>query len=148
MLADGLQMARDQFACCYNRGASKLVLLLSDGEQTVCSDGSIMHGGGACPDGNTPTQTAVAKAGETKDGGVTIFAWGFGGANEATLQQIASDPEKAIFETKLSELRGHLRELRQDACAVSLPPPSPPPPGPPPSPPPVPLWRRALASAH
>ena len=114
--------------------AGKVVLLLSDGEQTI----------DAAP-GKTLLQTAVDAAKLVKGQGATVFAWGFGSANVSTLRKIASDPSKAIFTQNVAELFNYLVELVATVCNASplvSPPPSPPPPSSPespePSPPPPP----------
>ena len=67
-------------------GATKIVLLVSDGEQTV----------DAAP-GKNPMETAVDAAALLKQVGVTVFAWGFGDkVSPATLQDIATDPNRPV----------------------------------------------------
>jgi len=124
-ISDGFEAAQQLFADGGRAGATKIVLLLSDGEQTV----------DAAPD-KTPTQTAINAAALVKGMGVTVFAWGFGDdVSEGTLQQIATDPSKAIHEVDLAQLCDYLDELEAAICNVS-PPLSPPPPSPPPPSPP------------
>ena len=60
--------------------ATKIVLLLSDGEQ------SEEYGGQAA---------AAAGADAAKAESVTIFAWGFGEVSQSTLEVLASDPSQA-----------------------------------------------------
>merc|ERR1740124_1763186 len=133
-ISDGIVAARQLFDEQERVGATKIVLLLSDGEQTT----------DAAP-GKTAKRTAVDAAALAKAEGITLFAWGFGGVSERTLRLIASDPSKAIFATDLAGLRSYLADLQAAACAVklsspspSLPPPSPSPPPALPSPPPPP----------
>ena len=129
-ISDGFARARQLFADNRRPNSTKLMLLLSDGEQTT----------DATP-GKTPTETAVDAAALVKGDGVTVFAWGFGdGVSEATLRQIATvGPQGqpfAIRATNLAELRSYLAPLLLAACAITIPPPSPPPaPSAPPLPP-------------
>ena len=135
-ISDGFEAARQLFANS-RPGATKVVLFVSDGEQTV----------DAAPF-KTPEQTAIDAAAQVKEDGATVFAWGFGDkvSLAATLAQIATDSSKAVLAHNISELGSYLSMLQttvlQAAGAVSPfppppPPPSPPPPGPPsPSPPP------------
>ena len=108
-------------------GATKVVLLFSDGEQ---SDQF------AAP-GKTASQTAVDAAGLVKASGVTVFAWGFGnGVSLTTLGMIATDSSKTVRVQDLKQLSSYLEGLQAAVCNKS-PPLSPPPPSPspPPSPP-------------
>eukprot|EP00964_Phaeocystis_antarctica_P025140 scaffold14100_cov55-Phaeocystis_antarctica.AAC.3 len=66
-ISDGFEAARQLFANDGRVGATKIVLLLSDGEQTV----------DAAP-GKTLLETVVDAAALVKRDGVTVFAWGFG----------------------------------------------------------------------
>jgi len=117
-------------------GASKVVLLLSDGEQS--------------PQFGT-SQTAVDSANLVKNDGATVFAWGFAKVKGTTLSQIASDPSKAIFAQDVTELMSYINTLEAAVCDTTprkpptpptLPPPapdmSPPPPPSPKLPPPPP----------
>ena len=80
-ISDGFEAARQLFADNSRVGATKVVLLVSDGEQTV----------DAAP-GKTLLETAVDAAALVKGDGATVFAWGFGkNVSKATLQQIAND---------------------------------------------------------
>ena len=63
-------------------GASRVMMLLSDGAQTV--------------DGDDATAVSTASAIKTAHSDVEIFAVGFGGAVAATLEAIASSPVKAF----------------------------------------------------
>ena len=84
-------------------GATKIVLLVSNGEQTV----------DAAP-GKTLNQTALDAAALVKDLPATVFAWGFGDkVSLATLQQIATDPSKAILEQELADLCEYLDEIEE-----------------------------------
>ena len=131
-ISDGFEAARQLFADDSRAGATKIVLLLSDGEQTV----------DAAPN-KTPMETAIDAAALVKGEGVTVFAWGFGGnVSEATLQGIATDPSKAILAQDLAELTSYLMVLRDAVCNVS-------PPSPPPSPsPPPPVEEAIRAETH
>ena len=135
-ISDGFLAARQLFANDSRVDATKVVLLISDGEQTV----------DAAPN-KTAMETAVHEAAMVKGDGVTVFAWGFGDnrttrVSMATLQDIATDPSKAYMARNFSGLMDNLAVLQSDLCNLSPPsppPPSPPPPSPlpPPSPPPT-----------
>ena len=89
-------------------GATKIVLLVSDGEQTV----------DAAP-GKNPMETAVDAAALLKKDGVIVFAWGFGADDRlsaGTREQIATDPSKAILAQDLAELTSYLGALEDDVC--------------------------------
>jgi len=116
MSADGKTSISDGFEAVWhlfdgidaNNGrenTTKVVLLLSDGEQTV----------DAAP-GKTLLQTAVDAADLVKDQGASVFAWGFGGASLNTLQQIATEPSKAILAQDLSGLTTYLKDLEAAIC--------------------------------
>ena len=97
-ISDGFEAAQQLFADDGRVGATKVVLLVSDGEQTV----------DAAP-GKTLLQTAVEAAALVKGDGATVFAWGFGGeVSLATLEQIATDSSKVILARELAELTGTL----------------------------------------
>ena len=106
-ISDGFEAARQLFADDGRVGATKIVLLLSDGEQTV----------DAAP-GKTLLETAVDAAALVKKDGVIVFAWGFGTDDRlsATLEQIATDPSKAILAQDLAELTSYLGALEDDVC--------------------------------
>ena len=123
-ISDGIARARQLFADDGRAGATKVILLLSDGEQSV----------DAAP-GMTYAQTAVHAAALAKADGITVFAWGFGGVSWSTLQQIATDPSKAFLANDLAGLSAHLSVLQAVLCNES--PPLLPPPPPPASPPPA-----------
>ena len=110
-ISSGFLMTRQLFADHARVNATKIVLLLSDGQ-----DGG-----------------AVAAAALVKGDNVTVFAWGFGGANLVQLEQLASDPSKAVLGTDLSDLTSYLAPLQAAVCALPPPslPPSPPTPPPP-----------------
>jgi len=118
LISSGFDMARQLFADQARVNATKVALLLSDGV-----------GGPGAP----------AAAALLKGDNVTVFAWGFGGANLANLELLATDPSMAVLGTNLTDLASYLAPLQAAVCAEpppSLPPtpPSPPPPPPPPAP--------------
>jgi len=101
-ISDGLEAAGQLLANDSRAGATKVVLLVSDGEQTV----------DAAP-GKTLSQTAVDAAALVKGDGATVFAWGFGGkVSSTTVQQIATDSSKAIVARDLAELTNYLGWLK------------------------------------
>eukprot|EP00964_Phaeocystis_antarctica_P032125 scaffold18186_cov45-Phaeocystis_antarctica.AAC.1 len=88
-ISDGFEVARQLLLTpresLDGRDAAKIVLFLSDGEQTV----------DAAP-GMTESETAFAAAAIVKSLPATVFAWGFGDeVTLTTLEGIASDPTKA-----------------------------------------------------
>ena len=120
-ISDGFEAAQQLFNDDGRVNATRIVLLLSDGEQTV----------DAAP-GKTLLKTAVDAAALVKEDIVTVFAWGFGNKLRlATLEQIATDPSKAILAKDLAELTNTLVLLEAAVCNDS-PPWSPPPLAPPP----------------
>ena len=125
-ISDGFELARELFLEGGRTGAARIVLFLSDGEQTV--DAKV---------NTTLYQTAVDAANSVKALPATVFAWGFGpSASKATLEAIASEPSQAtpstsVLVTDVAALRGHLAGLEDAVCNES-PPTSPPPPSPPP----------------
>ena len=134
-ISDGFEAAQQLFADDSRVNARKIVLLLTDGEQTVDK-----------ATGKTLNQTAIDAAALVKGDNVTVFAFGFGNnISITTLQQIASGSSNAILGQNISELTSYLGFLGDAVCNGSLtlqapPPPSPslPPPSQPPSPPPMP----------
>ena len=106
-ISDGFEAARQLFSSHGDSndrvGATKVVLLVSDGEQTV----------DAAP-GKTPEQTAIDAAARVKEEGATVFAWGFGDKMSlaGTLEQIATDSSKAILARDLAELTNYLDWLK------------------------------------
>ena len=102
-------------------GATKVVLLISDGEQSK----------EFAADGKTPLETVFDAATLVKESGVTVFASGFGKKVAlTTLKTIATDPSKAILVKSISELNSYLDQLQAAICTESPPPlpPAPPPP--------------------
>ena len=104
-ISDGFEAAGQLFANNVRVGATKIVLLVADGEQTV----------DAAPN-KTLLETAVDAADLVKDQGASVFAWGFGGASLNTLQQIATEPSKAILAQDLSGLTTYLKDLEAAIC--------------------------------
>ena len=132
MSADGKTSISDGFDAVWNlidgidandsrEKATKIVLLLSDGEQTIDAES-----------GMTLLETAVSAAALVKGQNATVFAWGFGeNVSKATLQQIANDDSKAILAKDITELTTYLDQLEATIC--NKPPALPPPPPPTPS---------------
>jgi uncharacterized protein YegL len=129
-ISDGLTMARNVLDGPGNRAATanRVIMLLSDGQQTVDGDDN----------------TAIAIASHLKaTGNLSIFAVGFGGAVEMTLQAIASAPadQYAFLGQNIQEVEAYFAETfcslamspRPPPSPPALPPPSLPPPSPPPS---------------
>ena len=110
-MSDGFEAARQLFANNVRVGATKIVLLVSDGEQTV----------DAAP-GKTLLETAVDAAALVKGDGVTVFAWGFGKAELTTLERNATDPSTAIVVEDVGTLGGYVLELEAAVCNESPPP--------------------------
>merc|ERR1712085_94370 len=136
-ISDGFALARELFADDgegTRTNAAKVVLFVSDGEQTVDA-----------ADDKTLFQTAVDAAQLVKDLPATVFAWGVGDkVSLATLQAIATSPSKArpvttILSKDVAGLVDYLGQLEAAVCnespPASPPPPSPPPPSPSPPPP-------------
>eukprot|EP00964_Phaeocystis_antarctica_P163042 scaffold138475_cov344-Phaeocystis_antarctica.AAC.1 len=99
-ISDGFDAARQLFGDGGRLGVTKIVLLLSDGEQTVDA-----------ATGKGVRQTAIDAAALAKGDGVTVFAWGFGSVSSSTLRSIATDPSKALLANDLAALTSHLAEL-------------------------------------
>ena len=119
-ISDGFRAAGQLFNDS-REGATKVLLLLTDGRQTV----------DAAP-GKSLLHTAIEAAAHVKGSGVTVFAWGFGTRlSLATLEHIATDPAKAILAQDVLELASYLELLQivsicnTVVCHCS--PPSPPP---------------------
>jgi uncharacterized protein YegL len=128
-ISDGLGAAAELFATEHREGATKIVLTLADGEQTI-----------DCGTPSDCTGAAIAAATELKAQSVTIFSWGFGGVSTATLEALASGADKVKFASDLAGLSEFAQQLREDACAIELPPPTPP------TPPSLPSWQRSATS--
>ena len=110
-ISDGFKAAGKLFANVTNArpGATKVVLLVSDGEQ---SDEF-------AADGKTALQTAIDAATRVKGSDVTVFALGFGEKVAlTTLTQIATDSSKAILAQNMPELNSYLGQLEAAVCAV------------------------------
>jgi len=112
-MSDGFEAARQLFANNVRVGATKIVLLVSDGEQTV----------DAAP-GKTLLETAVDAAALVKGDGVTVFAWGFGKkVSLSMLQNIATEPSEAnphtaILADDVAELGTYLAQLEAASCKL------------------------------
>ena len=105
-ISDGFETARQLFADFGRAGATKIVLFLTDGEQSV----------DAAP-GKTLWQTAVDAATLVKGDGVTVFAWGFGKKlSLRTLEHIATDPSEAILEQDVAAFTSYLGLLETAVC--------------------------------
>ena len=131
-ISDAFEAARQLFVDDGRQGVAKFVLFISDGDQTV----------DAAP-GKSLLQTAVDAATLVKGDGVTVFAWGIGKANLTTLEEIATDPSKAILAQDIAELTSYLVLLEAAVCNHSPPVSPPSPPVSPPSPPMPPQARPA-----
>jgi len=111
-ISDGFKATGQLFADYGRVGATKIVLLLSDGEQ---SDRF-------AADGKTPLQTVLDAATLVKDSGVTVFAWGFGKKVAlTTLEMIATDSSKAVRVNDLVQLSDYLEGLVAAVCNESPP---------------------------
>ena len=121
-ISDGFEAAGQLLNDHGRVGATKVVLIVTDGEQSV----------DAAPD-KTLWQTAVDAAALVKADGATVFAWGFGTrVSFSTLENIATDPSKAIIAQDVLELASYFVLLEAAVCNDS-PPLSPPPLAPSPS---------------
>ena len=96
-ISGGLEAARLLFANA-RPGATKIVLLIADGEQS----------GEFAADGKTSLQTAIDAAVLVKEEDVTVFAWGFERAKKETLLKIATSSSKAVLTDNVGELSGYL----------------------------------------
>ena len=92
-LAKGLQVLHGVFA---RAGVPKMLLLLTDGRQTVDGDDA----------------TAIAQAEAVKAAGVHVVAAGFGGADAATMKAIASAPasENAFLGGTVDDIQAHFAD--------------------------------------
>ena len=103
------EKASDEFDRVGQRpGASRVIVLLSDGEQTSQLGGF---------------DTALQAADAVKATGVEVFAAGFGTAKLESLQQIASTPQPthAFFALDLDTQAAHRHEMRQVLILVAKP---------------------------
>ena len=92
--------------------ATKVVLLISDGEQSE----------GLAAEGKTPLETAIDAATLVTGSGVTVFAWGFGEKVAlTTLEMIATDSSKAVRVNDLVQLSDYLEGLVAAVCNESPP---------------------------
>eukprot|EP00964_Phaeocystis_antarctica_P007860 scaffold4231_cov47-Phaeocystis_antarctica.AAC.1 len=113
-ISDGFEAVRHLFDGIDDgdtrENAIKVVLLLSDGEQTIDA-----------ATGKTAMQTAIDAAELVKDQGATVFAWGFGKeVSEATLMNISTNG-RAILAQNVSELMEYLDELKAEICSDAQP---------------------------
>ena len=110
-VSDGFEAAEQLFVSG-RESATKIVLFLSDGEQSTQF---------AAP-GKTATKTAIDAAALVKGSGVTVFAWGFGNkVSNTTLMQIATDSSKALLVQSINELEKYLEGLEATVCNESPP---------------------------
>ena len=118
-ISDGFALARELFADDgegTRTNATKIVLFVSDGEQTVDA-----------ADDKTLFQTAVDAAQLVKDLPATVFAWGIGErVSLTTLQAIATSPSKARPDTAVRAvdvdgLKHYLALLEAAVCNESPP---------------------------
>ena len=84
-ISQGLRSSGTLFSSAHRTGAVRIVLTLSDGDQTTDC--------GSPPD---CTGAAVAASAALKAQSVTVFAWGFGGVSASTLASIASDSVRLL----------------------------------------------------
>ena len=77
-------------------GVSKVMLVLTDGEQTIDGDDS----------------TAIAMADVAKRAGIKVFAVGFGSADKETIISMASEPSATLTPFSISDLRGWMFSRR------------------------------------
>ena len=120
-ISDGFEAAGQLLNDHGRVGATKVVLIVTDGEQSVDP-----------AEDKTLWQTAVDAAALVKEDGATVFAWGFGTrVGFSTLENIATDASKAILAQDVLELASYLELLQivsicnTVVCHCS--PPSPPP---------------------
>ena len=148
-ISDGLTMAQGVFEGVVDgvavggarQGAPRVVLLVSDGDQTKESEDCLELNPvlGLVDDVTRCRAAAIAASTPLKAAGATVFSWGFAKVNLATLQGIASDPDKALLTGTVQELQNFVNQLIVDACVSPNPSTPPPLPKLPPSPPPLPL---------
>ena len=116
-ISGGFEAAGQLFADDGRVHATKIVLLLSDGKQSVAAPGK------------TLLQTVVDAAGHVKKSGVTVFAWGFGNkVTIRTLKEIACSlgedcSAKAIHAKDMLALNDdkYLNQLKTAVCATGTP---------------------------
>ena len=84
-------------------GAGRVVIVLSDGEQTT-----------DCLNGNPDScqATAIAAAKPLKAGGATVFSWGFGTISMDTLTGIASSASRVHAYTCTADAHAHAHALQ------------------------------------
>ena len=125
-------------------GARRVILLLTDGEQTYSFCYQPIGKGRKCG-----TEAAIAMAGDVQPQVDTVFSIGFGGVLDKTVNALASAPssENAYRADDIQQLMNHFANFCSFLQPKPPPPPSPPPlpplPPPPPMrppPPPAPCW--------
>ena len=84
-------------------GAGRVVIVCSDGEQTSDCDYRV--------NGNCQA-TAIAAATPLKDGGATVFSWGFGTSSMDTLTGIASGASRVHAYTCTADAHAHADALQ------------------------------------
>ena len=110
-ISDGFEAVRQLFADDGRVGATRIMLLLSDGEQSDQFSAP----------GKTPLETVVDAAALVKGDGVTVFAWGFGKKVPfKMLKQLASDTSKpmVMLADDMPELNKYLDQLKTAVCAT------------------------------
>eukprot|EP00964_Phaeocystis_antarctica_P129426 scaffold93275_cov51-Phaeocystis_antarctica.AAC.1 len=121
------------------KDATQVVLFLSDGDQTLDAlSGTFLTINAASVDQEEVARLrdqAVDAAKVVKDQGARVFAWGFGKATKATLDQVATSKDQAFLVQEIAELNDFLDQLEAEICNDSPPPQPPSPPPLPPSPP-------------
>ena len=111
-ISDGIKAAHQLLYTGGRKYATKVMLIVSDGEQTI----------DAAPD-KTPLETAVDAAVAVKKTGVRVFSWGFGtGVSLTTLQQMATVKSKpyAVLAKDVADLKSSLAQLEAALCYVSF----------------------------
>ena len=111
-ISDGIKAAQQLLYQSGRKQATKVMLIVSDGEQTI----------DAAP-GKTLLQTAVNAAVAVKKSGVRVFSWGFGtGVSLALLQQMATYTSEpwAITAKDVTDLKSSLVLLEAALCHVSF----------------------------
>ena len=111
-ISDGIKAAHQLLYMGGRKYATKVMLIVSEGEQTI----------DAAPD-KTPLETAVDAAVAVKKTGVRVFSWGFGtGVSLTTLQQMATHNSKpwAVLANDVADLQSSLALLEAALCYVSF----------------------------
>jgi len=104
-ISDGLARGLSVVTGATARHGSSMILLLTDGKQTVDGD----------------DDTAIAQARVVKNAGVELVAIGFGGARVSTIEAIASPPasEYAYFGSDIDAIRRHFGQ-NASLCGLLL----------------------------